>query len=145
MVLSIACWDALPTKQATMRHTIPSVHDPANLEYLRLFEQLDRMATLLDSRYCVPYTRIRFGWDAIIGLLPVVGDLATAAASLHLVRRAHALGADGRLASAMVLNVLVDALLGFIPIIGTIFDVFFRANDRNVKLLIDHIERHRRP
>ena len=44
----------------------------------------------------------------------------------------------------MVLNVLVDALLGFIPIIGTIFDVFFRANERNLKLFIDHIERHRR-
>lgn len=128
-----------------MRYTIPSVHDPANLEYLRLFDELDRMATLLDSRYSVPYTRVRFGWDAIIGLLPVIGDLATVAASLHLVRRAHTLGADGRLASAMVLNVLVDALLGLIPIIGTIFDVFFRANERNLQLLIDHIERHRRP
>ncbi len=45
----------------------------------------------------------------------------------------------------MVLNVLIDALLGFIPIIGTVFDVFFRANERNLKLLIDHIERHRQP
>jgi hypothetical protein len=132
-------------KQATMRHTIPRVGDPANVGYQRLFERLDRMATLLDSAYCIPYTRVRFGWDAIIGLLPVVGDLVTAAASLHLVRRAHTLGADRRLASAMVLNVLVDALFGAIPIIGTIFDVFFRANDRNFKLLIDHIERHRRP
>lgn len=128
-----------------MRYTVPTVHDPANLEYLRLFGQLDRMATLLDSRYRVPYTRIRFGWDAIIGLLPVAGDLVTAAASLHLVRRARTLGADGRLASAMVLNVLVDALFGLIPIVGTVFDVFFRANERNLKLLIDHIERHRRP
>ena len=128
-----------------MRYTIPSAHDPANPEYLRLFDDLDRTATLLDSRYRVPFTRVRFGWDAIVGLLPVVGDLATAAVSLHLVRRAHRLGADRRLASRMVLNVLVDALLGFIPIIGTIFDVFFRANERNLKLLIDHIERHRRP
>lgn len=75
----------------------------------------------------------------------MVGDLATVAISLHLVRCAHTLGADGRLASRMVLNVLVDALLGSIPIIGTIFDVFFRANERNLKLLIDHMERHRRP
>jgi hypothetical protein len=116
-----------------------------NLEYLRLLDRLDRTAALLDSRFCVPYTRVRFGWDAIIGLLPVVGDIATAAVSLHLVHCAHTLGADGRLASRMVVNVLVDASLGFIPIIGTIFDVFFRANERNLQLLIDHIERHRRP
>ena len=114
-------------------------------EYLRLFDRLDRTAALLDSRFRVPYTRVRFGWDAIIGLLPVVGDLATAAVSLHLVRCAHTLGADGRLASRMVLNILVDTALGFIPILGTIFDVFFRANERNLKLFIDHIERHRRP
>jgi hypothetical protein len=114
-------------------------------EYLRLFDRLDRTAALLDSRFRVPYTRVRFGWDAIIGLLPVVGDLATAAVSLHLVRCAHTLGADGRLASRMVLNILVDTALGFIPILGTIFDVFFRANERNLQLFIDHIERHRRP
>ena len=126
-----------------MRYTIPNAHNPAKLEYLRLFEQLDRTAALLDSRYCVPYTRVRFGWDAIVGLLPVAGDLATAALSLHLVRCAHTLGADGRLASRMVINVLVDTLFGFIPVIGTIFDVFFRANERNLKLLTNHIERHR--
>jgi uncharacterized protein DUF4112 len=128
-----------------MRYTIPSAHDPANPEYLLLFVYLDQTAALLDSRYRVPFTRIRFGWDAIAGLLPVAGDLATAAVSLHLVRCARTLGADGQLAWRMVLNVLVDALLGSIPIIGAIFDVFFRANERNLKLLIDHIERHRRP
>ena len=144
MMLSIARQDALPTNRP-MRYTIPGVQGPADPEYLRLLDRLDRTARLLDSRYCVPYTRVRFGWDVIIGLLPVVGDLATAAASLHLVRCARTLGADRRLASAMVFNVLVDALLGAIPIIGTIFDVFFRANERNLQLLIGHIERHRRP
>lgn len=128
-----------------MLYSIPSSRDAASPEYLRLFEGLDRTARLLDSRYRVPFTRVCFGWDAIVGLLPVVGDLATAAASLHLVRCARTLGADGRLASRMVLNVLIDALLGFIPVIGTIFDVFFRANERNLKLLVDHIERQRRP
>jgi hypothetical protein len=132
-------------QRAGMLYTIPSSSDPASPEYLRLFAGLDRTAGLLDSRYRVPFTQLRFGWDAIVGLLPVVGDLATTAASLHLVHRARTLGADGRLASRMILNVLIDALLGFVPIIGTVFDVFFRANERNLKLLIDHIERHRRP
>lgn len=127
-----------------MRYTIPSAREPENPDYLRLFDDMDRTATLLDSRYGIPFTRVRFGWDAIVGLVPVVGDLATAAVSLHLVRCAHTLGADGRLASRMVLNVLADALVGSIPIIGTIFDVYFRANERNLQLLINHIERHRR-
>ena len=128
-----------------MLYTIPSSRDPASPEYLRLFRGLDRTAGLLDSRYRVPFTNVRFGWDAIVGLLPVAGDLVTAAASLHLVHRARTLGADGRLAGRMILNVFIDALFGFIPIIGTVFDVFFRANERNLKLLVDHIERHRQP
>ena len=108
-------------------------------EYVRLLDYLDRMSTLLDSRYRIPFTRVRVGWDAIGGLLPVVGDVITTGLSIHLVYRARSLGADGPLASRMVLNVLVDALLGAIPVIGTIFDVFFRANERNLKLLIDRI------
>jgi hypothetical protein len=130
---------------AGMLYTIPRSRDPASPEYLRLFERLDQVAGLLDSKYRVPFTDVRFGWDAIVGLVPVVGDLATTAASLHLVHRARTLGADGRLAWRMMVNVLIDALVGFIPIIGTVFDVFFRANERNLKLLIDHIERHRQP
>ena len=128
-----------------MRYTIPRAQDPVDPEYLRLFRDLDRTATLLDSKYRVPYTRVRFGWDPIVGLLPIVGDLAAAAVSLHLVRRARILGADSGLASRMVLNVLADALLGAVPIIGTIFDIYFRANERNLQLLVDCIERHRRP
>jgi len=128
-----------------MLHTMPKPPAPANPDFVHLLGELDRMVMLLDSRYRVPFTRVRFGWDAIVGLLPIVGDLATVAVSLHLVHRARTLGADGPLTWRMVLNVLVDALLGLIPIIGTVFDVFFRANERNLKLLIDHIERHRRP
>jgi hypothetical protein len=127
-----------------MRYAIPSAHDPVDPEYLWLLQDLERKASLLDSKYLVPFTRVRFGWDAIVGLLPVVGDIATTAVGLHLVHRACRLGADGRVASRMVLNVAVDALLGAIPIVGTVFDVYFRANERNLRLLLDHIERHRR-
>ncbi len=116
----------------------------ASAEFAERFGYVDRVAILLDAQYRVPFTRIRFGWDAIVGLLPVVGDLATAAVSLHLVMRARQLGADDRLTFRMVLNVLLDALVGAVPIIGTIFDVLFRANLRNLKLLLDQIESHHR-
>jgi hypothetical protein len=126
-----------------MRYAIPSAQDPVDPEYLWLLQDLERKSFLLDSRYLIPYTRVRFGWDAIVGLLPVVGDVVTTAVSLHLVHCARRLGADSRVASRMVLNVAVDALLGAIPIVGTVFDVYFRANERNLRLLLDHIERHR--
>ena len=123
----------------------PHPHDFENPEFARLLDYLDRMSTLLDSRYRIPFTRVRVGWDAIGGMLPVVGDIITAGCSIHLVYRARSLGADGPLAGRMALNVLVDALFGAIPIIGTIFDVFFRANERNLKLLIDRITLLRGP
>jgi hypothetical protein len=126
-----------------MHDVIPRAHERASPEYLRLFAHLDRMATLLDGKYRIPFTRIRFGWDAIVGLLPVAGDLATAAVSLHLVGCARKLGADGPLAVRMILNILIDFLIGAIPIVGTVFDVLFRANERNLLLLIDHIQHHR--
>jgi hypothetical protein len=127
-----------------MRYEIPhATSDPPDPAYLKRLQDLDCRSFLLDSRYRIPFTRVRFGWDAIIGLLPVVGDFVTAAISLHLVYHARSLGADRRAASHMVLNTAVDALLGTIPIVGTIFDVYFRANERNLQLLIDHIERHR--
>ena len=128
-----------------MPHKIPCALVPASPEYLRLLSYLDQKATVLDSIYRVPFTRVRFGWDAIVGLLPIVGDLAMAAVSLHLVSCARQLGADNRLSFRMVLNILIDALLGAVPIIGTISDIWFRANERNLKLLIDQIQRHRRP
>lgn len=126
-----------------MRFTIPAAHDPIHPEYLVRLENLDRKASLLDSRYRIPFTRVRFGWDAIVGLLPVVGDVVTTAASIYLLYCARGLGADNRVAGRMALNTAIDALLGVIPIIGTVFDVYFRANERNLRLLIDHIERHR--
>ena len=116
-----------------------------NPDYRRRFDYVDRAATLLDGRYRVPFTRIRFGWDAIVGLLPVVGDLVMAAVSLHLVMCARQLGADQRLTFRMIGNVLFDALVGAVPIVGTLLDVLFRANERNLKLLLDHIDKHRQP
>jgi hypothetical protein len=126
-----------------MQYVNPASHEPEGPQYLRLLERVDRMAALLDSKYPVPFTRVRFGWDAIIGLVPVAGDLVSAAASVHLIRCARRLGADGRLTRLMVLNLVVDAVVGAVPIAGTVFDVFFRANERNLKLLVDDIQRRR--
>ena len=104
---------------------------------------LDLLAKLLDARWKVPGTSIRFGVDALIGLVPVFGDVATGIASIYIVMRARELGAANGLVARMVGNVALDTVVGSIPIIGSIFDVYFKANQRNLRLLRRHIERRR--
>ncbi len=106
-------------------------------------DRLDRLAAQLDSCFRIPWLGVRFGWDAIAGLVPVLGDLATALVSFTLVLEARRLGAPLPLIARMVGHVLLDALIGAIPIIGTVFDVLYRANDINLGLLIRHLGTNR--
>ena len=128
---------------ADMTNCIPAPIATAPNELTRNLERADRLAFLLDARYRFPGTRIHFGWDAIIGLVPLVGDLVTTAISLRLVRYAHQLGASRRCIWQMLGYVAIDLVLGAIPIVGTVFDISYRANLRGLQLLIDDIERRR--
>jgi hypothetical protein len=103
--------------------------------------RLDALATLLDTALVLPGTRIRFGLDAIIGLIPGLGDLATTGMALYVVSEAHALGAPPALIARMLLNVAIDSAIGAVPIVGDAIDVVWRANRRNVNLLLDHLRR----
>ena len=102
---------------------------------------LDLLANLLDARWKVPGTSIRFGLDALFGLVPVLGDVATAIASIYIVMRATRHGAANSLIARMVGNIALDTVVGSIPILGSIFDVYFKANQRNLRLLRRNIER----
>ena len=126
-----------------MRFDIPSPEDVGYREYLRLFEQLERSAVRLDAQYRIPFTRIYIGWDAILGLLPIVGDLISATFSARIIQQAHKLGADAWLIRRMAANVLIDLMFGAVPIIGTFFDVWYRANMRNLRLLVQAMSAHR--
>jgi hypothetical protein len=97
--------------------------------------RLDALAKLLDVAYILPGTNIRYGIDGLIGLIPVVGDLITTAISLWLVREARALGAPWHITARMLANVAVDGVVGMVPLAGDAFDVMFRANVRNVRML----------
>ncbi len=103
-------------------------------------ERLEWLATLLDSAVILP-GNIRIGLDAVVGLMPGIGDALTSAVSLWMVKEAHALGASRQVIMRMVGNVAVDALAGSVPVVGDIFDVAWRANLRNVSLLRKHFER----
>lgn len=96
---------------------------------------LARLAWWLDSAIGVPGTRFRIGLDALIGLVPGVGDLVGAALSAYIVAAAARRGIPGSVLLRMALNVGVDAVVGAVPILGDIFDAAWKANQRNVALL----------
>jgi len=93
----------------------------------------------MDELFAVPGTRLRFGLDALLGLLPGVGDTAAAMASVYILSAAHRHGVPRVTLARMALNVAIDALVGAIPLAGDAFDVYFKANRRNVELLRRHI------
>lgn len=97
--------------------------------------RLDRFADLLDSRFRIPGTGLRFGLDGVIGLIPGIGDTATAAASLYVVVQARELGCGNWTLVRMLGNVAVDGVLGSVPLLGDIFDFAWKANRRNIRLL----------
>ncbi len=102
---------------------------------------IERLADWLDTKFVVPGTNWRFGIDAIIGLVPGIGDLATTALGAYIIYRARELGAPGWLVARMTANLAIDGVIGAIPLVGDIFDVAFRANVKNVRLLRRHLEK----
>jgi hypothetical protein len=99
------------------------------------FARIEALARLMDVAFVVPGTNVRYGIDGLIGLIPIVGDLLTTAMSLWLVREARALGAPRYLVARMLGNVAVDGVVGIVPFVGDAFDVMFRANMRNMRIL----------
>lgn len=101
-------------------------------------QSFERIAKLLDSKFEIPGTGIRFGLDPLLSLMPVLGDLVTLIISSMLIYTMHNQGASRKVVVKMMLNAGLDTVIGAIPLVGTVFDVFYRANDRNVRLLKEH-------
>lgn len=105
--------------------------------------RLEALAKLLDVAFIMPGTNIRYGIDGLIGLIPVVGDLITTAISLWIVREARALGAPWHVTARMLGNVALDGVVGLVPVAGDAFDVVFKANVRNIRLLRRWLDKQR--
>lgn len=101
--------------------------------------RLDALAILMDTAVVVPGTNIRFGLDALIGLVPAVGDIITTAVSLYIVHEARGLGVPRHVVMRMIANVALDGIVGAVPLVGDAFDIFWRANRRNLALLKKHL------
>lgn len=107
---------------------------------LKEFKYLDAMSDLMDSRFRIPGTDIRFGLDFLVGLVPYAGDVVTFAFSGMLVVAMARNGASGMVVVKMLGNILLDGAVGSIPVLGDIFDLGFKANRRNYRLLQEHYQ-----
>jgi uncharacterized protein DUF4112 len=107
----------------------------------RELERLKRLSRLLDSAIAIPGTRYRFGLDAIVGVVPGIGDAIGAIFSFYIVFQAARLGASKAVLARMMGNVAVDTIVGEIPLLGDLFDAGFKANNRNLSLLEQHLHR----
>ena len=114
-------------------------YDPA--ERRAALDRLDVLATAFDTAFILPGTNVRFGVESLLRLVPGVGDAIASVLSCYLLYEASRLGVPRLLLARMAANVALEGLIGTVPVAGDAFDVFFRANRRNVALLRQHFAR----
>lgn len=113
----------------------PQQHDPRR----ELEPELERLAHWMDSAFRVPGLGFRFGLDALIGLIPGLGDTASSLVSLYILNAARRYGIPRVTVLRMALNIAVDYAFGSIPLLGDVFDVYWKSNKRNVALMREHV------
>jgi hypothetical protein len=112
-----------------------SLDDPAKRAVL---EHLDQLSYWLDDRFRVPGTGFRVGLDGLLGLIPGIGDVTTNTVTAYIVYRAWRLGVPRSVLMRMLSNLGIDFVVGLVPLLGDLFDIGFKANRRNARLLRRH-------
>lgn len=97
--------------------------------------RIEALAVLMDSAFALPGSKVRVGLDAILGLVPVIGDLVSQAISTYIIWEARQLGVSRWTLTRMLTNTLIDTIVGSVPVLGDAFDVVWRANMKNLALL----------
>ena len=115
---------------------------PLGTDALSVRQRVEALEKLLEGVFVIPGINRRVGLDAIVGLLPVAGDAITAAMGLYLVWEARNLGMPKLQLWRMAGHVGVDTLLGAVPLAGDLFDLLYRSNTRNLKIIKRHLDKH---
>ncbi|MBD9597488.1 MULTISPECIES: DUF4112 domain-containing protein [unclassified Ensifer] len=114
-------------------HTVP-------IEHLTRLRRIRGLVRLMDTALRIPGTRVSLGADSVLGLIPGVGDFAAAAISLVIINEARRLGVPNDKLVKMLVNVGFDTVAGSVPVLGDVFDIYFKSNRRNLQLVLDHLE-----
>lgn len=120
-----------------MTFTLPTGNDPASVR-----ARVIAMERLLERSFTIPGVNMPVGLDAIVGLVPVLGDVVTAAMGAYIVWEAKNLGLPKWKLARMGANVLFDTAIGAIPLVGDAADLLFRSNTRNLRILLRHMDKH---
>lgn len=126
-----------PNPDALFEALVADRNDPAALR-----KRIETLEILLERSFTIPGINRQVGLDAIIGLVPVVGDVVTAAMGAYIIWEARNLGLPKWKIWRMMGNLGVDTALGAIPFAGDAFDLFFRSNSRNLRILKRHLDKH---
>lgn len=126
-----------PNPDAMFEALIPNRRDPAALR-----KRVETLELLLERSFVIPGINRPVGLDAIVGLVPVLGDVITATMGAYIIWEARNLGMPKWKIMRMVGNLGVDTALGAIPLVGDAFDFLFRSNTRNLKIIKKHLDKH---
>jgi Domain of unknown function (DUF4112) len=108
-------------------------------ERLKTMKRIERLAKVMDTAWGIPFTKWRFGLDSALGLIPGIGDAGNLVVSAYALLLAHKLGAPSSLLLRMAANTGIDFGLGSVPVLGDIFDMFYKSNTRNLTILKDYL------
>ncbi len=126
-----------PTRAEAIASTLPLGRDPASVS--RRVEALEKV---LERAFVIPGLNRHVGLDALIGVVPVAGDILAAVIGAYLIWEARNLDMPKWKLLRMMANVGFDTLLGSVPVAGDMFDFFYRSNSRNLKIVRKHLDRH---
>jgi hypothetical protein len=126
-----------PRRPQPMTFTLPTGTDPASVR-----ARVVAMERLLERSFTIPGVNMPVGLDALIGLVPVLGEIVTTAMGAYIIWEARNLGLSKWKLARMGANVLFDTAIGAIPLIGDAADVVFRSNTKNLKIILKHIDKH---
>jgi hypothetical protein len=105
-------------------------------------KRVEALEQLLERAFVIPGTKIPFGLDSVIGLVPVLGDLVTAAMGAYMVWEARNLGMSKWALTRMAANVGIDTVLGAVPLLGDAFDFVWKSNSMNLRIIKKHLDKH---
>ncbi len=127
----------MPRRPEPMTFTLPTGNDPASVR-----ARVVALERLLERSFTIPGVNMPVGLDALVGLIPVLGEIVTGAMGAYIVWEARNLGLPKWKLARMGANVLFDTAIGAIPVVGDAADLLFRSNTRNLKILLKHIDKH---
>lgn len=129
--------DRRPQAPRPMSLELPTGRDAASVR-----ARITALEQLLERSFVLPGVNMPVGLDALIGLVPVLGDIVTTALGAYIVWEARNLGMSRWQQARMGLNVLFDTAIGAIPVVGDAADFVFRSNSKNLKIILKHIDKH---